>query len=121
MEWYRRLGNWGFTKLVNWRFGGRYSDLCYGYNGFWRATLDHMSLENVDGFEIETCMNVQALTAKLRVHEVPSVEAKRLHGVSNLRTIPDGWRVLKTIIRLGLRRAPKRSEKPLIALGAPQK
>lgn len=121
MEWYRRLGNWGFTKLVNWRFRGKYSDLCYGYNGFWREALDHMSLENVDGFEIETSMNVQALTAKLNVHEVPSVEARRIHGVSNLRTIPDGWRVLKTIIRLGLKRAPGRAPKPIVPIGAIQK
>jgi len=31
--------------------------------------------------------------------EVPSFEANRVHGESNLRAIPDGWRVLKTIIR----------------------
>ena len=30
---------------------------------------------------------------------MPSFEAARLHGTSQLRTIPDGWRVLKTIWR----------------------
>jgi hypothetical protein len=34
---------------------------------------------------------------------VPSFEADRIHGVSNLRTIPDGWRVLKTMIKERLR------------------
>ncbi|MDG1116877.1 MAG: glycosyltransferase family 2 protein [Flavimaricola sp.] len=104
MEWYRRLGNWGFVKLVKWRFGGRYSDLCYGYIGFWRTALLHMSLEDDDGFEIETSMNIQALTSGLDVHEVPSMEAPRIYGVSNLRTFPDGWRVLRKIIQLGLKR-----------------
>lgn len=104
MEWYRRFGNWCFVKLVTLRFGGRFSDLCYGYIGFWRKALTRLSLEKDDGFEIETSMNVQALCSGLVVHEVPSIEAPRLHGVSNLRTIPDGWRVLRTIIRLGLRR-----------------
>lgn len=104
MEWYRRFGNWCFVKLVTLRFGGRFSDLCYGYIGFKRSALAKLSLDNVDGFEIETSMNVQALTAGLNVHEVPSLEAPRIHGVSNLRTIPDGWRVLKTILRLGLKR-----------------
>jgi hypothetical protein len=33
------------------------------------------------------------------VAEVPSFEANRIHGESNLRTIPDGWRVLRTILR----------------------
>lgn len=104
MEWYRRFGNWCFVKMVTLRFGGHFSDLCYGYIGFWRPILKRMSLEQDDGFEIETSMNVQALTAGLLVHEVPSVEAPRIHGVSNLRTIPDGWRVLKTIIRLSFSR-----------------
>lgn len=104
MEWYRRFGNWCFVKMVTLRFGGHFSDLCYGYIGFWRPILKRMSLEQDDGFEIETSMNVQALTAGLLVHEVPSVEAPRIHGVSNLRTIPDGWRVLKTIIRLSFAR-----------------
>lgn len=101
MEWYRRLGNWGFVKLVTWRFGGNYSDLCYGYSAFWRDALTRLYLEKDDGFEIETSMNVQALQAGLTVHEVPSQEAPRIHGVSNLRTIPDGFRVLMTILRLG--------------------
>jgi glycosyltransferase involved in cell wall biosynthesis len=104
MEWYRQFGNWCFVKLVTWRFGGRYSDLCYGYIGLWRSVLLHMSLENDDGFEIETSMNIQALTSGLEIHEVPSVEAARIFGVSNLRTIPDGWRVLMTIFRLGMKR-----------------
>jgi glycosyltransferase involved in cell wall biosynthesis len=109
MEWYRRLGNWGLLQLVRWRFGGRFTDLCYGYNAFWRHILRHMDLGDASGFEIETSMNIQALRAGLTVCEVPSIEFRRLNGVSNLRTIPDGWRVLTTIIRLGStrsRRAP---------------
>jgi glycosyltransferase involved in cell wall biosynthesis len=99
MEWYRRLGNWGFVQLVKWRFGGRFTDLCYGYNAFWRDVLERISIEGDDGFEIETSMNVQALRAQLRVCEVASREHLRLHGRSNLRAIPDGWRVLTTILR----------------------
>jgi glycosyltransferase involved in cell wall biosynthesis len=105
MEWYRRLGNWGLLQLVRWRFGGRFTDLCYGYNAFWRHILRHMDLGDATGFEIETSMNIQALRAGLTVCEVPSIEFRRLNGVSNLRTIPDGWRVLRTIIRLGSTRS----------------
>lgn len=113
MEWYRFLGNWCFIKLVSWRFGGRFSDLCYGYNGFWRSVLKQMSLEEDDGFEIETSMNVQALLCGLVVHEVPSIEAARIHGVSNLRTIPDGWRVLMKILKLSYTRSAPRSANQL--------
>lgn len=102
MEWYRRLGNWGLLQLVRLRFGGRYSDLCYGYNAFWRDVLPYLRVESAKGFEIETQMNIRALQARLSIAELPSREYARIHGVSNLRTIPDGWRVLKTIVRLAL-------------------
>jgi glycosyltransferase involved in cell wall biosynthesis len=94
----RRLGNWGLTMVVRLLYGGAFSDLCYGYNAFWREVLPQLDLD-CDGFEIETLMNIRAFTAGLRIIEVPSFEADRIHGQSNLRTIPDGWRVLKTILR----------------------
>ena len=96
MPLYRRLGNWGFVVLVRLLFGGKYSDLCYGYNAFWRRVLPKLSLDG-NGFEIETMMNVRALQAQLKVMEVPSFEAKRIYGTGHLKTIPDGLRVLRTI------------------------
>ena len=33
----RKLGNRGLTPLFNLCYGARYSDLCYGYNVFWRS------------------------------------------------------------------------------------
>jgi len=98
MEFYRRWGNWGLKTFAQLLFGGNYSDLCYGYMAFWKRVLPQLNLD-CDGFEIETLMNVRILVAGLRIAEVPSFEAERIHGVSNLRTIPDGWRILKTIIR----------------------
>ena len=98
MPYYRKLGNFVFVALVRLLFGGRYTDLCYGYNAFWRRVVPVLALDG-DGFEIETMMNVRALRAGLRVGEVPSFESRRIHGESNLRTIPDGWRVLKTIFK----------------------
>jgi hypothetical protein len=59
---------------------------------------------DADGFEIETLMNLRALRANLRVAEVHSFEAPRVYGESRLRAVPDGFRVLRTIVRerLGL-------------------
>jgi len=54
---------------------------------------------DADGFEIETLMNIRALRANLKVAEVASFESARLHGEAKLRALPDGWRVLKTILR----------------------
>jgi glycosyltransferase involved in cell wall biosynthesis len=98
MEFFRYLGNLGFTLCVRLLFGGSYSDLCYGYAAFWKHTLVKLDLMS-DGFEIETEMNVRALRVGLKVVEVPSFEAKRIHGISNLNTMKDGFRVLQQIVK----------------------
>lgn len=109
MPIHRRLGNQAFVLLVRMLFGGRYSDLCYGYNAFWARVLPLLELDG-DGFEIETMMNVRALQAGLRIAEVPSFEDKRRYGLGRLRTIPDGWRVLKTIFVERFKRPSRRSQ-----------
>jgi glycosyltransferase involved in cell wall biosynthesis len=97
MSTFRRLGNGGLVALTRLLHGGRYSDLCYGYNAFWRSCLAELQLTG-DGFEIETIMNIRALRAGLDVREVPSFEQARRHGQSNLRAFADGYRVLKAIL-----------------------
>lgn len=98
MTLHRRFGNRMFVMLARLLFGGRYSDLCYGYNAFWKDVLPTLDL-TCDGFEIETVMNIRALRTRLKIVEVASFESNRIHGFSKLRTISDGWRVLKTILR----------------------
>lgn len=100
----RRFGNYGLCGLVNLLFGTRFSDLCYGYNAFWKHCLDHVAIDS-DGFEVETLINIRMHRAGLKIAEVPSFEHRRIHGVSNLNALRDGWRVLKTILRERKRKA----------------
>ena len=106
----RRFGNWVLSGLVNRLFGTHYTDLCYGYNAFWARHLADLDID-CEGFEVETVMNIRAARAGLRVHEVPSHEHSRIHGVSNLRIVRDGWRIAKVIVRerLSRRTAPELS------------
>ncbi len=94
----RRLGNYGLRKLVNILFRTRFSDLCYGYNAFWKYCLDFIEID-CDGFEVETLIHLRVHKANLRIIEVPSVEYRRIYGKSNLNAFRDGWRVLRTIVR----------------------
>jgi glycosyltransferase involved in cell wall biosynthesis len=94
----RRAGNLFLNTLVNGLFGTQYRDLCYGYNAFWRTCLPYLMVD-CDGFEVETLLNIRAHKAGLRVVEVPSFEAPRVHGTSNLRAVRDGLRVLRTVGR----------------------
>jgi glycosyltransferase involved in cell wall biosynthesis len=97
MPWLRRLGNKIFTILVNLLYQTNYTDLCYGYNAFWKKSLDPVKLKSA-GFEIETEMHIKVAKARLKVSEVPSFERARLDGNGRLRTFRDGWRILRTIL-----------------------
>jgi glycosyltransferase involved in cell wall biosynthesis len=98
----RRAGNWGLTTMVNRIWGVRYSDLCYGYNAFWTRILPTVYPDS-PGFEVETLISIKLATASANVVEVPSVEAERVHGESNLHAGRDGIRVLRTILAEWLR------------------
>jgi glycosyltransferase involved in cell wall biosynthesis len=126
----RRWGNAMLSGAVNLLYRTRYSDLCYGYNAFWRSCLPAFSLDTGDergegmrwgdGFEIETLLHLRVATAQLSVVEVPSFEHPRLHGRSNLNAVQDGLRVLRTIAvewRRSRRSAP-RDVAPVIELAA---
>lgn len=101
----RRLGNWVLSRSVNLLFRTRYTDLCYGYNAFWRSRLGDIAAD-CDGFEIETLINIRIARAQLNVVEVPSFEFDRIYGQSNLNAIRDGARILRTIARERCRRRP---------------
>ena len=99
-----RLGNYMLNALVNLLCRTRYSDLCYGYNAFWRYYVPVFGLDAEtdipvgsgtrlwgDGFEVETLINIRIAQAELKVKEVASYEHSRIHGVSNLNAVSDGW------------------------------
>ncbi len=94
----RRLGNRCLNLVVNVLYGTKYTDLCYGFNAFHRSVLDSLVVD-CPGFEVETLMNIRVAKLGLRVAEVPSFEASRLHGESNLRPVRDGLRVLRVVVR----------------------
>ena len=107
----RALGNRMLTGMVNSLCGTKYTDLCYGFNVFWRSHLSVLGFDTAaissadrserrwgDGFEIETLINIRIAAAGLAVAEVPSFERSRMYGVSNLSAYSDGIRVLRTIL-----------------------
>ncbi len=114
----RKLGNRFLTTFFNLSYNRKYSDLCYGYNVFWRKHVPVLGLDSStppqedgtplwgDGFEVETLIHIRVAKARLRVTEIPSYEHSRIHGVSNLNAARDGTRVVRTMLaeRESLRR-----------------
>ena len=93
----RSAGNRALAQLANLLYGSRFTDLCYGYCAFRRQLLDALTL-TATGFEIETQLALNAVSAGLEVREVPSYERPRRAGVSNLNAYRDGRRVLRTLL-----------------------
>ena len=103
----RAWGNRRLNRMANLLFATQYTDLCYGYNAFWTRCLPALGLSADgpgrdvklwgDGFEIETIINTRIAKAHLKIVEVPSYEATRVYGASNLNTWRDGFRVLRAL------------------------
>lgn len=98
MSKHRIFGNWVFTTLTNILHRCRYTDLCYGYNAFWKKAFETVNF-NGNGFEVETEINIRIRKAGLKVAEVPSFEAERINGEGKLHSLKDGWRILTTIFK----------------------
>jgi glycosyltransferase involved in cell wall biosynthesis len=94
---FRRFGNKIFASLVNYMYKAQYSDICYGYKAFKKEALQKMSCSRT-GFEIETEQSIRVIKSGLKVKEIPSFEARRMNGNSNLNAFKDGWRILDVIV-----------------------
>lgn len=94
------FGNELVRRLVNGVFHGQVTDIMTGYRAFGRLFAKTFPILS-RGFEIETEMTIHALDKNMLVLSVPVAYRDRPAGsTSKLRTIPDGLRVLWTVVRL---------------------
>jgi glycosyltransferase involved in cell wall biosynthesis len=94
------LGNRLFIWLVRLLFGIRTSDLFSGYRVLSRRFLDTAPLV-ATGFDVEAELSVQARAHGFRVIEVPiDYRARGDESHSKLRTLHDGYRILRGIMIL---------------------
>jgi hypothetical protein len=102
-----RFGNRLLTGLVARFFGERLTDMLSGYRVFSRRFVKSFPALST-GFETETELTVHALELRLPIAEVLTPYRERPPAsASKLRTIPDGVRIMRLIIRL------VREERPL--------
>jgi glycosyltransferase involved in cell wall biosynthesis len=102
-----RFGNRMLTGMVAYFFGERMSDMLSGYRIMSRRFVKSFPALST-GFETETELTVHALELRLPIAEVMTPYRERPPASSSkLRTIPDGIRIMRLIIRL------VREERPL--------
>ena len=98
MPRHRKFGNWVLTIASNILFGTKYTDVCSGYNAFWKKAIEKVKLSS-DGFEMEQEMNVKVKKAGLKVIEVPYQDKGRVSGGSNVSDLKQGLKDLAVILR----------------------
>jgi glycosyltransferase involved in cell wall biosynthesis len=95
-----RFGNKLLTGLVVSLFGHQFKDMLSGYRVFSRRFVKSFPALTA-GFEIETELTVHALELRMKVMEVEATYRDRPAGSeSKLSTYKDGFRILKTIVKL---------------------
>jgi glycosyltransferase involved in cell wall biosynthesis len=99
---YRILGNWIIAMTFNLLFFRTYTDLCSGYNAFWKEALDRVHLSGGQ-FEDEPLVNVRVRKAGLKVEEVGHIDQGRVSGNSKAPSWRQGFGAIKTIVRERLR------------------
>jgi glycosyltransferase involved in cell wall biosynthesis len=102
-----RFGNRMLTGMVAYFFGERMGDMLSGYRIMSRRFVKSFPALST-GFETETELTVHALELRLPIAEVMTPYRERPPASSSkLRTIPDGIRIMRLIVRL------VREERPL--------
>ena len=95
-----RFGNRMLTGLVAYFFGERMGDMLSGYRIMSRRFVKSFPAL-ASGFETETELTVHALELRLPIAEVMTPYRERPPASSSkLRTIPDGIRIMRLIMRL---------------------
>jgi len=102
MRWHRWFGNKMLVLAANLLFQTNYTDLCSGYNAFWRKKIQGIKFYTL-GFEMEQEFYVKLKKMQLRVVEVPFAERRRRSGSSKVSDFKQGLKDLLMILMERLR------------------
>ena len=100
---HRRFGNRAIATVCNLLYGTRFTDLCSGYNAFWRRITERVELWSPDGWNYEPSIIARVLKAKLKVIEVPQQGGGRLGGRSKLSSWGQALRAVWVLLRVRFR------------------
>jgi len=100
-----RLGNWGFTLMVNLFFGASYTDAMNGYRAYHIDSFRKLNVDE-DGLTFPTQGSVQFAKAGLKIAEIPTREHKRIGGIRKAKNFKTGLELLRMIVKEFFRPLP---------------
>jgi len=97
---FHEFGNNIVRGSINFLFKCKLKDIMTGYRVFSKEFVKNMPIMSPN-FELETEMTLFALDKRYRIKEIPIVFRERPEGSeSKINTFSDGFKVLKTIIKM---------------------
>ncbi len=97
---FHEFGNHLVRSSINLLFNNKLKDIMTGYRAFNKMFVKNMPIMS-SNFELETEMTLFALDKKYRIKEIPIVFRERPDGSeSKINTFSDGFKVIKTIIKM---------------------
>lgn len=97
---FHEFGNNLVRGSINLLFNNKLKDIMTGYRVFSRTFVKNMPVMSPK-FELETEMTLFALDKRFRIKEIPIVFRERPEGSeSKINTLSDGFKVMKTIIKM---------------------
>jgi glycosyltransferase involved in cell wall biosynthesis len=96
---HRVFGNLLIAAVFNVLYKTNFTDLCSGYNAFWRKELRRVNLNSNDCFEDEPLLISRAKNAGLKIAEVGHIDLGRIGGESKSPSWRQGFKAIRTITR----------------------
>ncbi|MEM4143333.1 MAG: glycosyltransferase family 2 protein [Candidatus Bathyarchaeia archaeon] len=81
--------------------GKKITDSQTGLRAFKKDLLRQIRLESC-GFDIETELTVKSLKNGFKLVEIPIGCRRRVHGASKLKTLPDGFKIFKAMLKAAI-------------------
>ncbi len=101
---HRRVGNLVLAAAFDLLFLQPFTDICSGYNAFWKKSIMKVNLGKEGDFPAEPTLLARARKSRLRIREVSHRNRGRLGGAAK---VPGWWRhglwILAAIVRERLR------------------
>lgn len=97
---FHKFGNNLVRDSINKLFKSNLNDIMTGYRAFSKTFVKNMPVLS-ENFEIETEITLHALDKRFIIKEIPiEYKDRPIGSVSKLNTITDGFKVLKTIVKM---------------------
>ena len=97
MPRHRIFGNWVLCTELNLLFGTKFTDVCSGYNSFWKKAWEKIQFPEEFGYE--PLILIRAKKSGLNIAEVSSLDTGRISGESKLPSWRQGWGGFKAILK----------------------